>query len=503
MSAGNDPQLPFASGAQRLEAVLGSGPAEGLQRARARAEEAGDPERVTVPVGLTWGWLLDRPGLSRRDRVIAMLAVDVARGSRNALRDHVRLALAEGVTSAELRELMLQLGPYTGYPATNDAGELLLDELRRVRDDAAADPGPASVATAPAQGWFPAAPVLAGVVLVVPDAHAAAAELSALVGVRSWDVATLDGDRLQLAVHGVPQRYRALRAVGTTPAGVRFELWQPITGPPAWHLQLITGGAGVGALTVAGVPAGGIDDVLRRAAVDGVDEAFDLSTDTGAALHVLDTGALLGGYRLAVVTPSAEAFDAALATGETWRFDAPDGPILPVGPFAHAGVVVADVAARTAAHARAFGRRRWPLMHLDSEKGTLTGTRYEGAPSPDAYLSSVAKVGGFQMEVIQPLGGPSRYREGFIRPRGEGVQHLFLGPVEDPEAWGDIVERLADRGRSLVTEGVGWEGAARYAYVDTLALLGTDLELVALQPGAVLDTRSAAAFTFDHDAGPR
>ena len=68
-----------------------------------------------------WGEIWDRPGLDRRTRSIVNLAMLGAMGKPNELRIHVRGALANGVTQAEIQEVFLQLCIYAGVPAAGEA----------------------------------------------------------------------------------------------------------------------------------------------------------------------------------------------------------------------------------------------------------------------------------------------------------------------------------------------------------------------------------------------
>ena len=74
-----------------------------------------------------FGFLLQRPGLSMRDKAIAMICVDIATmKSRGALREHVHLALLNDVTTDELFEICFLLVWYCGMPTIREA----LDEVR-------------------------------------------------------------------------------------------------------------------------------------------------------------------------------------------------------------------------------------------------------------------------------------------------------------------------------------------------------------------------------------
>ena len=69
----------------------------------------------------TWGEIWDRPGLDRRSRSCVTLAALVAGGHLEELAVHTRAALRNGLTPAEIREVLLQTAVYCGVPAANSA----------------------------------------------------------------------------------------------------------------------------------------------------------------------------------------------------------------------------------------------------------------------------------------------------------------------------------------------------------------------------------------------
>lgn len=68
-----------------------------------------------------WGGIWTRPGLSRRDRSIAVLTAMVARGHHAELAMHLRAALTNGLTVEEIKEVLLQSAIYCGVPDANTA----------------------------------------------------------------------------------------------------------------------------------------------------------------------------------------------------------------------------------------------------------------------------------------------------------------------------------------------------------------------------------------------
>ncbi|MBX6381782.1 MAG: 4-carboxymuconolactone decarboxylase [Microbispora sp.] len=68
-----------------------------------------------------WGEIWTRPGLDRRTRSCVTLAALVARGHLEELAMHVRAARRNGLTTEEIKEVLLQTAIYCGVPAANAA----------------------------------------------------------------------------------------------------------------------------------------------------------------------------------------------------------------------------------------------------------------------------------------------------------------------------------------------------------------------------------------------
>lgn len=78
-----------------------------------------------------WGSVWARPGLDRRTRSLVTLALLAALGREGELAMHVRAALRNGVTRAEISEVLLHTAVYAGVPAANGAYAV----ARRVLDE--------------------------------------------------------------------------------------------------------------------------------------------------------------------------------------------------------------------------------------------------------------------------------------------------------------------------------------------------------------------------------
>ena len=76
-----------------------------------------------------WGEIWTRPGLDRRTRSCITVAMTVALNRPDELALHLRGARRNGVTVAELREVLLQSAVYCGIPAAHTAFKVAQEVL--------------------------------------------------------------------------------------------------------------------------------------------------------------------------------------------------------------------------------------------------------------------------------------------------------------------------------------------------------------------------------------
>jgi 4-carboxymuconolactone decarboxylase len=81
-----------------------------------------------------WGEIWVRPGLDRRTRSCITLTALVALNREAELEVHIRAALRNGLTRAEITEVLLQSAIYCGVPAANAAFATFQRVLRELDD---------------------------------------------------------------------------------------------------------------------------------------------------------------------------------------------------------------------------------------------------------------------------------------------------------------------------------------------------------------------------------
>ena len=87
------------------------------------------PKLIELSETVLYGDVWERPGLSKRDRSLITVAALVAMYRGDQLAGHLERALANGVTRAEIGELITHLAFYAGWPAAMTAGRIAKNVL--------------------------------------------------------------------------------------------------------------------------------------------------------------------------------------------------------------------------------------------------------------------------------------------------------------------------------------------------------------------------------------
>jgi 3-oxoadipate enol-lactonase / 4-carboxymuconolactone decarboxylase len=118
----------YAAGMEVRRAVLGD---EHVDRAVAATSDFTRPFQHFI-TETAWGSVWTRPGLDRRTRSAITLTALTALKCHDELPMHVRAAIRNGLTPAEIAEILLHTSVYAGVPAANAAyaiAKRTLDEL--------------------------------------------------------------------------------------------------------------------------------------------------------------------------------------------------------------------------------------------------------------------------------------------------------------------------------------------------------------------------------------
>ena len=134
-------------------------------------------------------------------------------------------------------------------------------------------------------------------------------------------------------------------------------------------------------------------------------------------------------------------------------------------------VVVSDVQAAVERYWNLFGIGPWQIFTFEPPE--LSDATIHGKTESYSMRIALAYMGDVQWELIQPLTGPSIYRE-FLDQHGEGVHHVSFG-VDDYDG---AVASMQEQGIDMLMGG-SWHGAT-FGYMDTEKELGVIVEMFKL-----------------------
>ncbi len=107
----------FEKGVAMRRAVVGE---DYVQRSLEGADDfTADLQKLVTEAA--WGTVWTRDGLGLRERSMITVAMLAALGKSEELRTHLRGARKNGVTVTEIREMLLQVCIYAGFPAGLEA----------------------------------------------------------------------------------------------------------------------------------------------------------------------------------------------------------------------------------------------------------------------------------------------------------------------------------------------------------------------------------------------
>jgi hypothetical protein len=130
------------------------------------------------------------------------------------------------------------------------------------------------------------------------------------------------------------------------------------------------------------------------------------------------------------------------------------------------GIVVEDVEKTAARYSELFGVGPWAVHEF-----SWTNTILHGKPLGSAEVvvkGALADLTGLELELLQPVAGPSSHRE-FSERHGQGVHHISFGHVDDAD---ELLAAFRKAGYEIEMSGVR-DGAETVYYMATQEDLGT------------------------------
>ena len=107
--------------------LMGGGAADAMANVLANRGFGGDLAEMACQFAFASVW--GREGLERKQRSLVTLGVLIAQRQNAELKNHVRIALNNGLTVRELEETLIQTAPYVGFPAIASATTTMVEVL--------------------------------------------------------------------------------------------------------------------------------------------------------------------------------------------------------------------------------------------------------------------------------------------------------------------------------------------------------------------------------------
>ena len=246
---------------------------------------------------------------------------------------------------------------------------------------------------------------------------------------------------------------------------IQFELIQPLTGPSLYEEHLATKGEGLHHIACFN----SIPDYetyeghLENLKTKGLEVTMNGRLDD-VWWSYFDTEPLLGGaiYETCYAGPARE--------GKTYEpgDNGIEPPDFEVTEATQIGIMVEDIYSAMDNYYNILGWGPWEV-YTAAPPG-LSKTKIGGEKVPYSMKLAVYQLENIQVELIEPMSGPTIYRD-FIEEKGEGLHHFACyGPMSDMDILKRHQDELNKNGLKVTMSGDFYED--RYAYYDTELLLG-------------------------------
>jgi methylmalonyl-CoA/ethylmalonyl-CoA epimerase len=143
--------------------------------------------------------------------------------------------------------------------------------------------------------------------------------------------------------------------------------------------------------------------------------------------------------------------------------------ILGTDQVCQVGLVVHDIEKALDAYCALLGIPRPAVVVTDAYDKAKTV--YRGQPSLAQAKLAFIDLGQVQIELIEPVGVPSTWKDG-LDEKGYSVHHIAFNVKDTPQ----VVEKLTRQGMPAIQQGQYTGGM--YTYIDSAKKLGVILELL-------------------------
>jgi catechol 2,3-dioxygenase-like lactoylglutathione lyase family enzyme len=303
--------------------------------------------------------------------------------------------------------------------------------------------------------------VFVQVCIIVRDVEATAARYVEVFGFSPprFDT-TLLNDHTHATYYGQPTDSRA-KLTGFDMGQIQFELLQPLDPRSCWMDHLERHGEGIHHVAFYVPKTEAVVSSFRSHGYVVMQQG--LFTGQSGMYTYLDTDKDLG-----VVIELLEHFG-----GSPKPHARPQPADRGIGTdvVTQVGLIVRDIEKTARRYVDVLGLPAPQIMVTAGQD--VAKTTYRGRPSDAKAKLAFFKLGQLTLELIEPVGEPSVWRD-FLSQKGEGAHHIAFDIRETKRVTG----HLAKSGIPVAQQGLYSDGSGMYTYVDSQAQLGTTVELL-------------------------
>lgn len=254
------------------------------------------------------------------------------------------------------------------------------------------------------------------------NAEAVLEAYSRYFGVKRWEIREISG---------AGYRYRV--AAGSA-GSVELEVVEPISGESFYSDFLASHGEGLSHIVAtAEQPVADLLPGLKGVQIGVLQtDAADQGDRT-----VLDSREVLGGLSIVLVEGHGDGSQSVKVV--EYAHDA----VLPVQQLYQVSVMVNDLEAAQQQYEKILGISAWVPIGIDTSAG-VEGATYYGEPVEHTATLAIGRRGQVCMELVQPLEGPTVYRDAIAR-YGETMHHIMV-TICSPEEHQQAIDTLAAEG---------------------------------------------------------
>jgi catechol 2,3-dioxygenase-like lactoylglutathione lyase family enzyme len=313
--------------------------------------------------------------------------------------------------------------------------------------------------------------------IVVKDAHKTAVRYTELFGIGPWvflDIAPID---MVFQNNSIEDGSSIIRVALTNLGQVQIELIQPLSGEGTHATFLKERGEGVHHLSFGMVDD--YDRIMSGFTDNGYEIEMSGSVGAGAGFVYMDTKNDLGTLFEFVKKPGIHSGELLIKPWGAYESKDPGLINIEGKEIKQIGIVVEDAEKAARIYWDLFGLGPW--MFVDFKPPNISDVKLHNINMIDGadfhVRAALADFGNMQIELLEPVKGPSTYME-FLKTYGQGVHHVSFGESKDHN---ELVSAMQNQGFEIEMTGV-LGNALRFTYMETQKDLGTIFEVIHTDP---------------------